>query len=162
MALATAWRIPALVAGLLLLLGLGYGGGELYRRASAWLFPEVAEWAEVDLGCDLHRGPCVARLEGGGEIALSITPRPIPALAPLTAQLRTKGLAVDSATLQISGVTMNMGLFRSPLKAVGDGVWRGKSGLPVCTTSRMDWRAELRLDTADGVMGARFLFAIER
>ncbi len=160
--MAVSWRIPAAVVGLGLLIGLGYGGGELYRRASAWLFPEVAEWAQVEPGCDLHRGPCTARLEQGGEISLSITPRPIPALAPLSVELRTSGLRADSATLQISGESMNMGLFRSALKAAGDGIWRGQSGLPACTTSRMDWRAELRLDTADGVVAAAFVFTIER
>jgi hypothetical protein len=145
-----------LIGGLLFAVGL-YGG-----RVYDWLFPRATQTAAGEAGCDLHSGPCTARLPDGGEITLSITPRPIPALAPLMAEVQVKGLAATSVTLDINGVTMNMGLFRTALKATEDGGWRGKTGLPVCTTSKMDWLADVQVKTADGLVSAPFSFSIQR
>lgn len=141
-----------------LLLAAVFGGGRLYE----WLFPEISETALLAPGCDLHAGPCSATLEDGGELTLSITPRPIPSLAPLQLQVSSTGLEVSAATVDVYGLSMNMGLFRTALQIGEDGLWQGKSGLPVCTTSRMTWRAEVRLTTDRGVIAAPYEFTIIR
>jgi hypothetical protein len=43
-------------------------------------------------------------------------------------------------------VGMNMGFNRYDLKRVPDGNWTARIVLPVCTDSRADWIAELKLD----------------
>ena len=41
------------------------------------LNPPVDVSVPVNATCDLHRGPCASPLPGGGNVELSITPRPV-------------------------------------------------------------------------------------
>lgn len=124
--------------------------------------PEVVATAPPDAGCDLHRGPCAARLPEGGTIELGIEPRAIPLLQPLQLQVRVMGLAAQSVEVDFRGVDMDMGYNRPRLAQMEEGRFAGKTVLPVCVTDRMTWEALVLVRTDRGIVAAPFRFETAR
>ncbi len=70
---------------LALLIAIGIAG----HHASPLLLPKSDIKASPEPGCDLQRQACAAILPEGGRIELSIAPRPIPILTPLSSRSHT-------------------------------------------------------------------------
>lgn len=131
-------------AAILAALVLTAVGGYYY---SPLLLPKGDVTATPTAGCDLHRQACRAVLPGSGSVELSIAPRPIPMLQPLTVELRVVGVAVTKAAIDFTGVGMNMGYNRPELPAIAPGHFAGSASLPVCVTGTMAWQATVLLET---------------
>ena len=110
-------------------------------------------------GCDLNAQTCAAELPGGGRIALSITPRPIPVVKPLRVSAHLSGIAADKLEIDFAGVSMDMGYQRQQLVADGHGSFSGEAMLPVCVTGRMTWQATLLIDSGRQRFAVPFRFA---
>lgn len=117
-------------------------------KLSPLLLPRADVTVQPQPGCDLHRTPCGAALPGGGSLLFSITPRPIPMVAPLQLEVAVSGLDATRVEVDFTGVNMNMGLNRPELKPLGDGRFGGQGSLPVCVTGAMDWQATVLVETA--------------
>lgn len=134
----------ALLAGALVVLVAG----------GAWLAPRLQQDAAAPGDCDLGERACVQALADGGKMELSITPRPIPTLAPLTVRVEISGSTLTPTAVDFQGVDMDMGSNRTPLVAdatpaagAGGQAARSFSGslqIPVCSTGRMRWQANVR------------------
>lgn len=130
--------------------------------AARWLVGrlpgEAAATANPDPECDLQRSPCGAALPGGGRAVLSIAPRPIPLLKPLTLDVQMEGPAANGVAVTFSGVDMDMGQQRTTLAAVGPGRFRGEATLPICVTGRMQWQATVSFDRGGQRIAIPFRF----
>ena len=121
--------------------------GYLY---SPLLLPKSDILAMPDPGCDLNRGACRASLPGGGQVELSLSPRPIPVVRPMKIEATVSGpatMAVDHVEMDFAGITMNMGFNRVTLPPEGNGRFAGETSIPVCVTGRMRWRGTLIVTT---------------
>lgn len=134
------WALVGLMA--LLVVGLF-----AYRYQSHEELPVVSAALS---SCDVQQGPCTTLIEGGGPVTLTIAPRPIPLVEPLSLQVETPLAGIRTVEVDFSGVDMNMGYNRFRLKAVADGRYEGEGMLPVCVRSRMTWEAKVML-AMDGV-----------
>ena len=63
----------------------------------------------------------------------------------LELEVRTRGLKIDGVVVDIRGLNMDMGLNRTELSPDAAGGWSGRAVLPVCSRSRMEWEAQVRL-----------------
>jgi hypothetical protein len=121
--------------------------------------------AEPTIGapaCDLGAGPCTARLPDGGEVTLSVEPRPIPLLRPLALRVVIGGLQADATAVDFLSTDMDMGYNRPSLAADGPGRFRGEGMLPTCTRSHMNWEARVLLTTPRGPIVVPFRFETKR
>ncbi len=117
----------------------------------------------AEVRCDLHAGPCTARLGQGITLRLAIaSDGPIRALERLPLEVRLAGIAAESARVDFVGRDMDMGLHRFPLEAVGGGVFRGEGQVTICTEAVMPWRAKVVVDTPQGRLGSWFDFDVAR
>ena len=148
-------------AGIVLALLLG---AVAYLVTSTWprLFPQPLFEAASRPGCDLHRGPCTAVFDATRLVRLQIEPRTLPPSEPLRVLVGTAGFPADTATIEFSGVDMQMGLIRYELIDSGVGTFTGVATLPVCVRRRMTWRAIVTAHGADGLHRATFDFEVGR
>jgi len=127
-----------------------------------WLAPSgeapTLATAVADPGCDLHRAACSARLENGGTALLSIEPRPIRPVEPLSVRVALGGIEAERVELDFAGVEMNMGFNRFPLEAAATGEFTGAAMLPVCVRNRMLWEVQVLAFTDEGVYRFPFRF----
>lgn len=134
--LVTAAMISTLIA-------LGVVG----QRFSPLLLPKLDVTALPEAGCDLQRRPCSANLSEGGQVTLSISPRPIPFLQPLRIEVDTRGIEARKVEIDFAGASMNMGYNRTPLVAAGANRHGGEASLPVCVSGSMTWIATVVIET---------------
>lgn len=145
------------------MLWLGVG---LLALAVAGLFAYKYSQSQNDLpvvsgtlsSCDVQQGPCSAVIDGVGTVTLTIAPRPIPLVEPLTINVETSIPAVQDVDVDFSGVDMNMGYNRFGLKSLGEGRYDGVGMLPVCVRNRMTWEAKVMLTMSDAVYVVPFRF----
>lgn len=132
--------------------------------ARLWLVPnpEASVTASLDPACNLHAGPCVSNIPGGGRVELSIEPRPIPLLRPLRLVVKTQGLDARLVEVDFTGIDMNMGFNRPKLKHEGDNRFTGETVLPVCITGGMSWQAAVMVTTPKLKAVAPFRFNSSR
>lgn len=128
---------------LLLLILIGIGG----YWFSPLLLPKSDLVVTPSPGCDLHRQPCSATLPDGGRIELSISPRPIPMVAPLAVEVTLAGIEARKVEVDFAGIDMNMGYNRPELPRVAHGRHAGTASLPVCITGKMAWSATVLVET---------------
>jgi len=146
---------------LVLLSLLGFGGGYyLKNRPVPEYQPENPDLEiPLDARCDLNKGDCETSLSGAGKIIFSILPRPILGVSPLQFSVRLEGLTLRRAVLELSGVDMNMGMTRLAMQPDGTGRYVADGSLSVCVRDRMQWRAELWLDTqSQGLIKVPYIF----
>lgn len=119
---------------------------------------QVRSWGaeSVTVDCDLASGPCAATFADGSSVTLGVGETQVVAGVPLP--WAVESTAGELAFMEISGLSMNMGLSRVPLEADGDGRWAGRASLPVCTSLEMRWRADVVLDQGVQRRIARFDF----
>jgi hypothetical protein len=125
-------------------LGLAAGLGGLVAGVYGWrtLNATATIHGAAEAGCDLQRGSCRAHFPDGGEMILSITPRPIPLLKPIEVNIELRNLPAGNVAVDVSSPDMNMGYNRRELAAHDGQRYRGHTVLPVCILKRMRW--ELR------------------
>lgn len=128
-------------------------------KLSPLLLPKADVTVEPDRRCDLQQQSCGATVPGGGKIVLSLVPRPIPMLRPLTVEVATDGLAPSRVEVDFAGVDMNMGLNRPELADQGGGRYAGSATLPVCVTGAMDWQVTVLIETAGARLAVPYRFA---
>jgi hypothetical protein len=141
----------AILLALAVIAVIGYKLAPQWRTGAETTLPPVAD-------CDLHRGPCRSGLPGGGSLSLEIAPRPIPVVRSLQVRVRLEGIEAARVEIDFAGVSMDMGPNRRPLAAAGGGLYQGEAALPVCVSGRMQWRATLLVDTAQGRLAVPYLF----
>lgn len=133
----------AMVLALILIGVVGY-------RASPLLMPKADITAMPDPACDLHRGACRVALPSGGSLSLSLSPRPIPVIAPLDMSVELEGASADRVMIDFAGVSMNMGFNRprlDPVQGTAGHRFIGQATLPVCVTGRMTWQATVLVES---------------
>ncbi len=130
----------AIVLALLLVAVVGY-------HYSPLLLPQADLTMTADAACNLNRQACRVPLADGGSVELTILPRPIPVVSPLTIEAKLNGIAGKTVELDFAGVDMQMGHNRVVLSPTGNGVFSSTASLPVCVTGRMNWRATLLIDS---------------
>jgi hypothetical protein len=110
--------------------------------------------------CDLQAGPCTRPLPDGGEITLSVGPRPLRAMTDVEFTLSVSpasAAAGGAATVALSMPHMYMGETRVALARAGDGVFHGKGVLVRCASGRRDWAADVKIERAGApAITARF------
>lgn len=93
--------------------------------------------------CDLDQGACRVALEGNRVVEVTISPRPIPQVSPITVEARFSRGAASKVVLTATSETMDMGVTSIPL-AQGEGeAYVGRGSLPVCGVESLRWRAQL-------------------
>ncbi|MDR2164402.1 MAG: hypothetical protein LBO79_01965 [Zoogloeaceae bacterium] len=120
------------------------GGYVFSRHARA---PDSAAPPPSARHCDLNRQTCVHPLPDGGEIAIDVSPRPIPLVKPFFVRVVLKNKNADRVQLRFSGVDMNMGFNQARLEKGARGEFTGRAMLPVCTTGRMRWQADFVVES---------------
>jgi len=117
-----------------------------------WWFPDAisrirtlgAPYAEAERSCDLALGPCTASFADGTSVHLTATPQPAGPGVPVVLSVTVDGPGRPVA-VELQGVEMAMGFLRLPI-VEADGRWSASAQLPVCTTERMLWKADVVLD----------------
>lgn len=136
---------------------LGAVGGAIYLGARLREPTVVADPYQAGLhydehrhpagaACDLQSGPCTQRLPDGGEVTLTIGPRPVRAMRELefTVALSAGSAAAGSeVAVALTMAGMYMGETRTALSPVGGGVFKGKGVVVRCPSGRRDWVAEV-------------------
>jgi protein SCO1/2 len=135
-------------------------GGVSAAAVTLWAYPDLVSrfrqtglYAAADPACDLGKGPCTATFPDGRRVTLEITPRGLPTEEPLTARVQVDPPGPAPVWVELQGDVMNMGLLRAPL-VEGVAGWTGTVVVPLCTTERMTWRADVVL--ADRTAGFGF------
>jgi hypothetical protein len=141
----------AMILALILVGVVGY-------KLSPLLMPKADLTLSPAAGCDLHRGTCAASLPDGGQVSLSILPRPIPLTQPLQIDVGVDGLTVDKVQVDFAGVDMNMGFNRPTLKASAPGRFAVAATLPVCVTGQMQWQATVLIESGNRRIAVPFRF----
>lgn len=96
---------------------------------------------QIAADCDSAQRACRARGDGL-ELELRLGP-PVRSMEAFDIQLRG-ALATDARVeVRFQMRDMDMGLNRYRLTLDANGVWRGHAMLPVCSTGRSDWVAQL-------------------
>jgi hypothetical protein len=116
-------------------------------------------WLEPDTSCDLQRTDCSLQIADGAKVTLLIDSRPIPMVKPFQIKVKISDQEVQEVAVDFKGITMDMGPNNVTLKHLGAGEYAGKGILPVCVRNHMDWRADVYIKTAKGIVVAPFLFA---
>lgn len=134
-------RKTLVTAATLALLGSSAIGGFLLWM---WRQPPTPVPGIVAGPCDLQRGPCRAEFPGGGSLQVSINPRPITMVTPLTVNVELNGL--DARTVDISFTTPELITVsqRQRLTAADGNRFSGNTLLPVCVRDRMTWEMQVR------------------
>ena len=142
------------VSGLLIsiLIAATYYKTELAKKG------QVIARIQPDTPCDLQQSACKLVLPDGGEITLSIEPRPIPLVQKLNISVSTKSFQPESVAVDFKGTTMNMGPNNVILNAQALDTFTGNGMLPVCVRNRMEWQADVYMQTDKGIIVAPFIF----
>jgi hypothetical protein len=130
----------------------------VYYHFKDYFKPRAALTLDWNPECDLRSGSCELQLPNGSSVQFEITPKNIPLLEPMVLDVIVSGEDVDSVEVDFAGVSMNMGFNRTKLKAADGGKFSGTITLPVCVRNRMDWEADVMLETDAGIIVAPFRF----
>lgn len=144
------------LAMLALLLAIAVGGHYL----SPLLLPKADVQARPDPACDLQRQACTTPLADGGQIELSILPRPIPILTPLKVEVAIGGAKARKVEIDFAGETMNMGYNRVELNSTDGSRFVGEASLPVCVSGGMNWVATVLIETERQRIAVPYRFGI--
>lgn len=130
------------LAMLALLLGIAVAG----HYGSPLLLPKLDLTVNPDPDCKLQLRSCATALPGGGRMELSIAPRPIPILTPLSVEVTLTGIKASKVEVDFAGESMNMGFNRIELSVIKDR-HAGEASLPVCVSGGMNWVVTVLIET---------------
>ena len=130
---------------------IGYKLSARWHSTDATLLPRSP--------CDPSIQDCFITLPHGGQLQLSIAPRPIRPLQKLSLEVKTTGVKAEKVEIDFDGVDMSMGYNRQPLS--GDGrEFYGQAILPVCITGAMTWKATVIVTAGSERFAAPFHFKV--
>lgn len=112
--------------------------------------------------CDLQKSACSLETPNGGRVTLNITPKPIPLVQELTIEVQIASMQAQQVAIKFNGTDMDMGPNNVTLQAQEQGVFTGNGLLPVCIRNRMQWQAEVYVQTERGIIIAPFIFATQK
>ncbi len=136
------------VAGVLLLtVAVLLGYRQFFRQNQI-----IVEYAALNSQCRLTEFPCTVRLMSGGRVQLNISPQPVEVMKPLEVRVALENIKARSVIVQFNGVGMNMGVNRYIFNQEQDGSYRAQVTLPICIRNRMEWMAEVYLETGQGTI----------
>jgi hypothetical protein len=115
-------------------------------KLSPLLLPQSDVTVLPDPLCDLQVQSCSVRLADGGELELSMAPRPVPMVKPFQAKVSVTGFQPQRLEIDFAGADMNMGFNRQAFVHQGGAVYVAESSLPVCITGQMDWQVTLLVE----------------
>lgn len=138
----------ALLIDAIAMLSIGLVGVIGYKL-SPLLVPRADVLIAPDAGCNLHRGACTAIVDGSA-LEIRISPRPIPAVKPISLEVHAPNHAIRRIDADFAGIGMNMGMHRPQLLAQGQGIYQTETTLPVCITGSMEWALTLLVETTSG------------
>ena len=143
------------VASVLAILATAQGCG-------SWRQPPISTGSVADPSCRIDATACEAVFSDGTAVSLSIEQSPPRPLEPLDFRAEVTGMVPGEVTVELAGITMNMGPNRIELKYAGTGVFEGQGMVPVCIRDRMEWQAIVRMETRVGVYEVPFRFHVSR
>ena len=109
--------------------------------------------------CELATGqPCIARFDDGLELSLQVTPAGFMPGTDATWTIQASDPQVQVTGLELTGVSMPMGLTTLAVQPAGPGQWLAQGRLPLCTVTQMEWRADVLLEGAGRERVAAFQF----
>lgn len=123
------------------------------------IFKTPAEAAKLELasGCDLTATECRIRVEGA-QLWLRFE-GPIKPMQPF--EVRLSGAQTNSATIEFSMEGMDMGLNRYRLRSLDEVTRAATVVLPVCTSARRDWLAQVNVVLEDKTYAGVFPFVMQ-
>lgn len=150
--------LMSVVSGLLIiaLLFAGYYKVELARKNN------IIAQVEPDKSCDLQKTACSLVLPDGSKVTLDIQPKPIPLVKTFNISVTANTAKTEAVAVDFKGTTMNMGPNNVKLKTSGPDAFTGQGMLPVCIRNSMEWRADVYIQTNDGIIIAPFIFVTRK
>jgi len=130
---------------------IGYKLSARWHSTGAILLPRPS--------CDPSVEDCTIPLPRGGQLTLSIAPRPVRALQKLSLQVEIAGMKAEKVEIDFDGVDMSMGYNRPVLSGDG-GRFSGQATLPICVTGTMTWKATVVVTTENERFAAPFHFEV--
>ncbi|MCL7750905.1 hypothetical protein LV475_04770 [Guyparkeria hydrothermalis] len=118
----------------------------------------------VPTDCELKGEGCEVAIEGLGSFLVSLPETVVPlekAVFRVVPQGET-GKAVGEIRVDFKMVGMDMGINAYRLDRLADGQYRAEVILPVCTTDRSDWLANLSIRSTEGAYLLRLPFQVDR
>ncbi len=128
-----------------------------YKLSAAWRAPRAMTVPAP--ACTPSERDCSVTLPGGGQLTLSITPRPIRALQTLNLFVIFSNARADLVEIDFDGADMSMGYNRPRLAGQGK-EFTGTTILPVCVTGTMTWRATVLASIDGKLIAVPFLFDV--
>ncbi|HEA26563.1 MAG TPA: hypothetical protein ENH92_05510 [Ectothiorhodospiraceae bacterium] len=119
---------------------------------------EIIERALLNPECQTAGFPCKVKLKGGGSVQLTISPQPVEVMKPLEVRIKLNQVTAKRVSAQFNGVGMNMGMNRYIFNEESNGTFLATVTLPVCIRNRMEWDAEIHLETKQGIIIAPYKF----
>ncbi len=124
-----------------------------YFGARYWQSSRAVEILNSGAACDLGQAACVHVLPDGGRLLVDVAPRPVPLMQTVHFVVTVRDSAVQPDYIELTGLNMEMGINRVSLKPGTDGSWRGETIIPICSQTRMHWRAALVLRSGGRLIG---------
>ena len=118
--------------------------------------------APVD--CELKGEGCEIAIDGLGSFLVRLPETVVP-LEKVVFRVVPQGeaaKAVGEIRVDFEMVGMDMGINAYRLDRLADGTYREAVILPVCTTDRSDWRANLSIHSTEGAYLVRLPFSVDR
>lgn len=101
--------------------------------------------ASQRMACELdHAADCTTQTRWG-PVSIELSPRPVQPLRPAHVVVRFTRPNAAKATLDLTGMDMDMGPNRAPMKRLDERTLTGDFTPPVCLTGTMRWRLDIRL-----------------
>jgi len=118
----------------------------------------------IPADCDIKGVGCVLSLGRLGHVLVK-APAVIKPLVKFPLVVEPEGdmaKSMGAISVDFQMVGMDMGINRYPLSRASDGTYSQNIILPVCTTTRTDWVAELSFSTTTGTYVAKIPFVVDR
>lgn len=128
-----------------------------YKLATRWHSTDATRLPRSS--CNPSAQDCTVPLPHGGQLRLSITPRPIRALQKLSIEVKMTGVKAERVEIDFDGADMSMGYNRPVLSGNGED-FSGQVILPVCITGTMTWTATVVATTGKEQIAAPFHFEL--
>lgn len=113
--------------------------------------------------CNLHLGPCTAKLPSGESIFLRMTPTNMPVLTSVMLEVKIpRALQIQKMNVHFRGKEMKMGEFDYFFHPRSDGTYTAQTMLPTCSQNEMIWEAVLNIDTESKHYTMPFTFTNQR
>ena len=124
---------------------------------------QLVEGKISDASCRIDMNRCSARFDDGTRISVRIEQSPVRPLEPLDFHVLVSGIEPKNITMDLVGITMNMGPNSFPLLNTSrQGEYAGQGMVPICIRDRMEWHAVVRMETPEKIYETPFRFDVSR